>query len=203
MTLWNPTYRIKINDVTVTSATLAGLTITSGRTDIYAQPQAGYCSLSLLNTTTTTVAYEINDSLTVEVQNASGVYVYLFGGFITDVGIEVSTAGATAISQRVNITAVGALARLARAVYNGNIASDKDGNQIAAILQTVLFDMWSEVPAALTWATYDPTTTWANAANTGLGTIDTGNYELHGRASSRTDVYSLVSALASSALGLS
>ncbi len=66
----------------------------------------------------------------------------------------------------------------------------------------MLFDTWGEVPSNLTWATYDPATTWANAENSGLGDIDRpGNYELAARSSSRTDVYSLVSALATSGLG--
>jgi hypothetical protein len=61
---------------------------------------------------------------------------------------------------------------------------------------------WGEVPAALTWATYDPTTQWQDAENSGLGDIDRpGNYELENRSSDRTDVYSLVSALATSGLG--
>jgi hypothetical protein len=61
---------------------------------------------------------------------------------------------------------------------------------------------WGEVPAALTWATYDPTTQWQDAENSGLGEIDRpGNYELENRSSERTDVYSLVSALATSGLG--
>ncbi len=42
MTAWNPVYRVKVNGSTVTGATLSGLTITSGRTDIYSQPVAGY-----------------------------------------------------------------------------------------------------------------------------------------------------------------
>jgi hypothetical protein len=66
-----------------------------------------------------------------------------------------------------------------------------------------LYNYWAEVAGALTWATYTPaTTTWANAENNGLGEIDTpGNYELAARQSNRTDVYSLVSALATSGLG--
>jgi hypothetical protein len=123
MTLWNPVYRVKVNGSTVTGATLAGLTISSGRTDIYSQPQAGYCQLSLLETNKSAVSYDINDSLTVEVKDTTGAYVYLFGGFISDLGIEVATSGSTAMSQRVNITAVGALARLARAVFNDNLHS--------------------------------------------------------------------------------
>jgi len=202
MTLWNPEYRVKVNGYTVTSATLAGMTITSGRTDIYAQPQAGYCNLSLLETNESSVTYEINMPLTVEVKDSNGDFVYLFGGFISDLNIEVATSGSTALSQRINIVAVGALARLARAIFEGNIASDMDGDQIYAILSGVLFDTWDEVPAATTWNDYDPTVTWANAENSGLGTIDQpGDYELDSQSNVLNNVYAIVSGLATSGLG--
>jgi hypothetical protein len=82
------------------------------------------------------------------------------------------------------------------------LVQDFDGDQILHILQDLLLNNWGEVPAALQWNTYDPTETWANAQNTGLGEIDTpGNYELAQRSASRTDIYSLVSALATSGLG--
>jgi hypothetical protein len=98
--------------------------------------------------------------------------------------------------------ALGALARLPKALTNGVLPKEFDGDQIYDILFPLLFGQWQSVPGALTWATYDPTTTWANAENTGLGEIDRpGNYELAARSSSRTDVYSLVSALATSGLG--
>jgi len=91
---------------------------------------------------------------------------------------------------------------LPKALTDGVLAQDFDGDQILTILQDLLLNNWSEVPAALQWNTYDPTETWANAQNVGLGEIDTpGNYELAQRASSRTDIYSLVSALATSGLG--
>jgi hypothetical protein len=202
MTLWNPEYRVKVNGYTVTSATLAGMTITSGRTDIYAQPQAGYCNLSLLETNESSVNYEINMPLTVEVKDSNGDFVYLFGGFISDLNIEVATSGSTALSQRINIVAVGALARLARAIFEGNIASDYDGDQIYAILSGVLFDTWDEVPAATTWNDYDPTVTWANAENSGLGEIDQpGDYELDSQSNVLNNVYAVVSGLATSGLG--
>jgi hypothetical protein len=202
MTLWNPEYRVKVNGTTVTSVTLAGMTITSGRTDIYAQPQPGYANISLLETNESAVSYEINYPITIEVKDTSGAYVFLFGGFIADLGIEVATSGATALSQRINILAVGSLARLARATFSGNIASDTDGDQIYEVLAGVLFDTWAEVPAATTWATYDPTVTWANAENSGLGEIDRpGDYELDSQNGVLSDVYSLVSRLATSGLG--
>jgi hypothetical protein len=97
---------------------------------------------------------------------------------------------------------LGALARLPKALTNGVLSKEFDGDQIYDILKEVLFDSWQEVPQSLTWATYDPTTQWQDAQNSGLGDIDRpGNYELAARSSSRTDVYSLVSALATSGLG--
>jgi hypothetical protein len=114
----------------------------------------------------------------------------------------VAELGSVAYAQRVKIIALGALARLPKALTDGTLVQDFDGNQILHILQDLLLNNWSEVPAALQWNTYDPTETWANAQNVGLGEIDIpGNYELAQRSSSRIDIYSLVSALATSGLG--
>ena len=100
------------------------------------------------------------------------------------------------------ITALGALSRLPKALTDGVLNQDFDGDQIWEILQDLLLNNWGEVPAALQWQNYDPIETWANAQNVGLGEIDRpGNYELAQRSSDRTDVYSLVSALATSGLG--
>ena len=202
MTLWNPVYRVKVDGVTVTSATLSGLTITSGRTDIYQQPIAGYCNLSLIETAEAAVPYEVNDAVTIEVQDSTGAYVNLFGGFITDLGIIVQTSGSTATSQQIRIVAVGALARLARAVYTGNFAHQFDGDRIEELLSGVLFDQWNEVPAAETWNGYDATTQWQDAENSGLGEIDTpGDYELHSETGLNDTVYNLASRYANSGLG--
>lgn len=202
MTLWNPEYRIKVNGSTVTSATLAGMTITSGRTNIYSQPVAGYCNLSLLETNVGSVSFDLNDAVTIEVKKSNGSYVYLFGGFITDIAIEVATSGSTALSQRINIIATGALARLARIVYDGNLSQDQDGDQIYTILNGVLYNAWNEVAPALQWEDYDPTATWLDAENAGLGEIDRpGNYDLDSQNGILEDIYSLISRLATSGLG--
>lgn len=202
MTLWNPVYRVKVNGTTATSATLAGLTITSGRTDIYSQPIAGYCNLTLLETNESEVTYDVNDSVTIEVKDSTNAYVTLFGGFITDVSIQVATSGSTALSQRINIIAVGALARLARAIYTGNLSSDQDGDQIYAILTTLLYNQWNEVSSSLIWNDYDPTITWANAENSGLGDIDRpGDYDLDSQNNLNDTIYNIVSKLATSGLG--
>ena len=202
MTSWNPTYRVKVAGNTVTGATLSGLTITSGRTDIYTQPVAGYCNVTLIETAEAQIPYEINDAVTIEVQDSTAAYVNLFGGFITDLGITVQTSGSTATSQQIRIVAVGALARLNRAVYTGNFAHQFDGDRIDELLASVLFNQWNEVPAASTWSAYDPLVQWQDAENSGYGEIDTpGDYELHSENNLNDTVYNLASRFATSGLG--
>lgn len=202
MTQWNPIWLVEIDGTPYTSAILANLRITSGRRNIYEQAAAGYVNIELLDVNQTAIPVNINSTIGVSIKNTSGTFVPIFGGNVVDIGLEVRDVGNTMFTQTYSITALGALARLPKALTNGVLSKDEDGDQIFTILQAVLFGNWASVPGALTWATYDPTTTWANAQNTGLGEIDRpGNYELAARSSERTDVYSLVSALATSGLG--
>jgi len=202
MTVFTPEWRVKINGYTVTDSTLVNLTITSGRQTIYEQPSASYCNLTLITSPSSSVPYEINDSVTVEVKDSSGTYVSLFGGFVTDVGITVQYAGTVDVHQEIRIVGVGALARLVRANYTGNLSADQDGDQMLTLLSTVLFSTWQDVPASLTWATYDATTTWANAENSGLGEIDTpGDYDLAARNNLNSSVYDIAVSIANSGLG--
>jgi hypothetical protein len=202
MTQWAPVWRVKIDGVDVTDSVLANLTITSGRTNIYEQAQAGYCSVNLIIFNQVALPYEINDTISIEVQDTLAVYVPIFGGSVVDIAVSVSQVGSTAYTQEVTITALGALARLQKALTDGVLTQDFEGNQIETILREVLLTQWQQVPAALQWDTYDPTTTWATVGNTGLGEIDTpGNYELAQRSSNRIVIYDLVAALATSGLG--
>jgi hypothetical protein len=202
MSIFNPVWRVTIGGVQYQTAILANLTITSGRTNIYEQAQAGYTNLEIINLDQSNVTIDINQEITIELQDSTATFVPIFGGSVVDVSISIAEIGSVDYAQRINIIALGALARLPKALTNGVLAKDFDGDQIYEILKEVLFDQWQEVPGALTWATYNPTTQWQDAENSGLGQIDRpGNYELASRSSSRTDVYSLVSALATSGLG--
>jgi len=202
MTLFNPVWRVKIQGVEFTTYVLANLSITSGRTNIYQQAQAGYCNIELINLDQQIINININDSVSIELQDSTATFIPIFGGTVVDYGIEINTAGNVAINQVISITALGALSRLPKALTQGILSKDFDGDQIWEVLQDLLLNTWAEVPAALTWGNYNPTETWANAQNVGLGDIDRpGNYELSARTSSTTDVYSLVSALATSGLG--
>ena len=202
MTIFNPVWKVIIGGVEYQTAILANLSISTGRTNIYEQPTAGYINLEIINLDQSNVPIEINNSLTIELQDSTATFVPIFGGSVVEVGIAVAEIGSVNYAQRISIIALGALARLPKVLTNGVLSKKFDGDQIYDVLKNVLLDSWQEVPAALQWNTYAPTTTWANAGNSGLGEIDRpGNYELAARSNSRIDVYSLVSALATSGLG--
>jgi len=202
MTLWNPVWKVEIDGVEYTDAILANLRIRSGRTNIYEQAQAGYVNIQLIDLNQATIPVSVNSTISIQVKNSANVFVPIFGGNVVDIGLEVRDVGSTMFTQTYSITALGALARLPKALTNGVLSRDNDGDQIWEILSDLLLNTWDEVPGGLTWATYNPTETWANAQNVGLGEIDRpGEYDLAARGNDRIDVYSLVSALATSGLG--
>jgi hypothetical protein len=201
MSIFNPEWRVTIGSTIYTNVTLSGLSITSGRTDIYSQPVAGYCSLTVINLDNSVFDFQVNQGMTLQLKDSTGTYRTMFGGNLTDVTIEVVSAGGAGMATAASLTALGALSRLPKALTDGVLSKDLDGDQIAVILEDLLVNNWLEVPAALTWATYPATTTWLMAENTGLGEIDSGIYELQARTSDVTDVYSLASALAVSGFG--
>jgi hypothetical protein len=202
MSQWTPVWSVLIDGVEYNDVTLANLSIQSGRTDIYSQAIAGYCNVQIINLDGSPVTAEINSGITIFVEDSTSTPVPIFGGSITDIILAVSSAGNNGMSQTVTITALGALSRLPKVLTEGILTKEFDGDQIFDVLDNILYGAWNEVPAALTWADYDPTTMWVNAENSGVGEIDRpGNYELTARAASVTDAYSLVAALATSGLG--
>jgi hypothetical protein len=204
MTQWSPVWLVELDGVEYTDAVLANLTIRTGRTNIYEQAQAGYVNLQLLDVNQTAVPVSINSTIGVSIKDSTNTFVPIFGGNVVDIGLEVRDVGSTMFTQTYNITALGALARLPKFIFTDALPRDYDGDQIFDVLQEILLSQWQSVPGALTWATYDPTITWANAGNTGLGEIDRpGNYDLaaRGGGSDPIDAYSLVAALATSGLG--
>jgi hypothetical protein len=203
MTAYTPTYKVLVNAVELTDVTLANLTITSGRTDINSQPVAGYCQVQLLNVNNTAYDFTVGTGITIEVTNSVGTFVPIFGGTISDFTTSVNRSGNLQFTTIINITALGALAKLTKIIDAGILAQDQDGDQIYSLLDGYLLGEWQDVPAAQTWATYNPTETWANALNLGLGEIDRpGDFLMIARSSNETDLYSLCAAIATSALGL-
>jgi hypothetical protein len=201
MTLWTPNWSIDIDGVEYKNVALSNVNIGSGRTDIYTQPVAGYCNLTLINLDDSNITAEINSAVTIYVDDSNGDPIAIFGGSITDLIVGVQSGGSIGVTQTISITALGALSRLPKVLTEGVLTKDLDGVQIEYILSQALFARWNGVPAAETWNDVNPTLTWNQAYNTGLGEIDTGDYELTDRSADVTDMYSLVASLATSGLG--
>jgi hypothetical protein len=174
----------------------------TGRDDIDLQCNAGYARMEIVNLNNTAFDIDVTDSLTLELKNSAGVYVPVFGGEVSDFGISVRSPEEIGFITIGNILAVGSLAKLTKALFPDALAKDEDGNQIYDILNELLINSWFEVAPALQWFDYDPTTTWANAENVGLGEIDQpGLYEMIARTAEPASSYNLCAQIAQSAQG--
>ena len=74
MSIWNPVWQVEINGVDYTNAILSNLTITSGRTNIYEQAQAGYINIELINLDQSPITAEINQSISVQLQDSTATF---------------------------------------------------------------------------------------------------------------------------------
>lgn len=202
MSNWTPEWKLTVNGVDYTSKAIANVTHKAGRNDIYQQPTASYLQVEIVDLNDLNYDFEINDGLTLQVKDTSGNFVTIFGGTITDITSEVRSSGSVMNVLSYTLIALGSLSKLTRAVTNGILSKTFDGNQIYTVLSEILYDNWSEVPAATTWSGFEATTTWSNALNSGIGEVDRpGDYELTARSSSPTNAYTLISELANSGLG--
>ena len=196
---WLPEWRITVGTTVYTNVT--GVNLTTGRIDIDRQCQAGYARMDIINSTNALFDIDVTDSLTLELKDSDGDYVVVFGGTVSDFSTSVRSPEETGFVTLGTILAVGALAKLPKAIYTDSVAHGLDGEQIAIILQDLLVNEWNEVAPALQWEDYDPTTTWANAENVGLGEIDTGLYQMDNLSAADRNTQTLVQQIADSALG--
>jgi len=196
---WLPEWRITVGDNVYTTVTSVNVTI--GRIDIDRQCQAGYARMEIINSTNALFDIDVTDSLTLELKDSSGTYVPVFGGTVSDFSTSVRSPEESGFVTLGSILAVGALAKLPKAIYTDSVAHGLDGEQIAIILQELLVNEWIEVAPALQWQDYDPTTTWANAENVGLGEIDAGLYQMDNLSAADRNTQTLVQQIADSALG--
>jgi hypothetical protein len=200
MSNWLPEWRIIVG-TTVYDNVLA-VNMATGRDDVDLQCNAGYARMEIINLDNSAFDIDVTDSLTLELKNSAGTYIPVFGGEVSDFGISVRSPEETGFITIGNILAVGSLAKLTKALFPDALAKDTDGDQIFDILNELLINSWFEVAPALQWFNYDPTTTWANAENVGLGEIDQpGLYEMIARGADPGISYNLCAQIAQSAQG--
>jgi hypothetical protein len=203
MTQFTPQWKLIVNGgVEYTDVAIAEISHASGRDDIYLQPNPSYMEIALVALNNENYDIKINDAVALQVKDSTNTYRTIFGGNITDITVAVGATGSVGTVLTYNLIAMGSLAKLAKTISEGVLTSDFDGNQILDLLEEFLLGDWVGVSAAQTWATYDPTITWAFAENIGLGEIDQpGEYEMVNRGSATDTVYNIASQIANSAFG--
>jgi len=197
---WLPEWRITVG--TTVYDNVLSVNMATGRDDIDLQCNAGYARMEIVNLNNSAFDIDVTDALVLELKNSAGVYVPVFGGQVSDFGISVRSPEETGFITIGNILAVGSLSKLTKALFPDALSKDFDGDQIYDILNELLINSWFEVAPALEWIDYDPTTTWADAENVGLGQIDQpGLYEMIPRSADPASSYNLCAQIAQSALG--
>jgi hypothetical protein len=173
---WSPNATVKINGTAVTNYTLEGVQISMGRDDVQQQSSAGFATIDFLDLPYTDV--EIFDTITVTLDNYTGVDTTIFTGLVTDVSVSVLDAGTTNtfITQ---ISASGALSELAAKEANiVGYAEQKDGDRIVSVVTDTFGLKWNELTATQVWTDYT-TETWADLLGVDISAIDTpGTYDL-------------------------
>ena len=173
---WSPNATVKINGTAVTNYTLEGVAITMGRDDVQQQSSAGFATIDFLNLPYTDV--KIFDTITVTLDNYTGVDTTIFTGLVTDVSVSVLDAGTTNtfITQ---ISASGGLSELAAKEANlVGYAEQKDGDRIVSVVTDTFGLKWNELPATQVWTDYT-TETWNSLLGVDISAIDTpGTYDL-------------------------
>lgn len=200
MSSWLPEWRITVG--TTVYDNVLSVNMATGRDDIDLQCNAGYARMEIVNLDNSAFDIDVTDPLVLELKNSAGTYVPVFGGQVSDFGISVRSPEEVGFITIGNILAVGSLSKLTKALFPDALAKDFDGTQIYDILNELLINSWFEVAPALEWVDYDPTTTWADAENVGLGEIDQpGLYEMIARDADPFSSYNLCAQIAQSALG--
>jgi hypothetical protein len=197
---WLPQWRVTVGDDVYTTVT--SVSYATGRLDIDRQATAGYCQVQIVNADNSAFTISITEPITLELKNSAGVYKQVFKGTVSDFNIGVRSPDETGFVTTGTILGIGPLAKLSKAIYNTALASARDGEQIALILDAALAGTWDEVDPTVTWATYPATVTWNQAENS-LGQIDQGEFDMiQINASASAKSQTLVDQIANSGLGI-
>lgn len=202
MTVYTPTYRVKIDGVEQTDVILDSGTITFGRNDFFEPTQPSYCNIELVNLDGTSPVIELLDVVTIEVKDSTNTFVKLFTGEVSAIYNRIEAAGANNAQPNVmQIQAIGALGLLVKRNAGGvSYPQELDGERILRILEETLYIAWEDLSNTLTWNDFT-TETWQNYGVQGIDVIDAGRYEVLARTAEVVPAYTLTDVTSDSGLG--
>lgn len=175
---WVPNAQVTIGGVSYTSKVVDSIQITYGRQNIWEQARTGYATINLIQLANTFIDFEINSTVTVSVQNSSGVQQTVFTGTLNNVQYKRAGQGLTDGTTAITITAVGPFAKMSRVNVGGsNYPKEFDDARMSRILTEsgVTIDVVDTPPvyelAARTGNLTDSYTLAANTASEVFGYI--------------------------------
>lgn len=172
---WSIQPTITVAGTEYTNLTFNQVSIDYGRSKIFDTPRAGYARLDIANTTNSVYPFKINDTLVIELKNASGVDTTIFTGIITDVRGSFKNSDTAAGLGVISLTAVAPMAQMSRIVV-GQTAYPSETD--AARIQRIFTE-----------------------AGVTVDVVDSAIYTFASRPAGLTDAFTLANNYASSVLG--
>ena len=172
---WTPQAVVSINGSTYQDEALAGLRINYGRTNVWEQARSGYATIEILNANNANNTYEINDPVSITIEDSSGNPVTIFTGKVREITAQMIAVGNSTKVAVETVTAVSVFSEMSRVVVGtSTYPKEYEGARINTIL---------------------------TQAGVTIDTVDAGVYELTARAVSATDAYSLAASYAQMCFG--
>jgi hypothetical protein len=203
MTIYTPTFKIRIAGVEYTNEVLSNATITAGRNDFFEPTQPGYCNLELINLSGTSPAINLLDIVNIQVKDTNNVFIDLFTGEVSSVQNTLEGAGANdQFANTVQVQAIGVLGLLVKR-YAGSVSypQEFDGQRIERILEETLYVAWEDLSNITTWNDLPATTTWQDYGVQGIDVIDNGRYEVLARSAQVEQANEITDVTATTGLG--
>ncbi len=174
MTIYTPTFKIRIAGVEYTNEVLTNATITTGRNDFFEPTLPSYCNLELINLSGTSPAINLLDIVNIQVKDTNNVFIDLFTGEVSSVQNTIEGAGANdQYANTVQVQAIGVLGLLVKR-YAGSVAypQEFDGQRIERILEETLYTAWEDLSNITTWNDLPALQTWQDYGVQGIDVID-------------------------------
>lgn len=190
--------------------TVANISISLGRRDIFEQALPANISIELWTDANSPLSVSLSDSVAVQIQDSDGVYKQIVGGIVSDIDISLAAYGDEGSIAIYRITAVGILAALQKRLVGANgYPKQFDGDRIYDILYEAFITSWNEVAPTLSWQQVPANTTWNSYEGTNQALIDGlatniaqgGDFELTAYSDGETDALTLAQNAAQSGRG--
>lgn len=211
MTVYTPYPKVIFGGATeYADNTIANISISLGRRDIFEQALPGVAVIELWTDANDPLNVTLSESISIQIQDTNGDYQPIYGGTISDIDISLDQYGSDGSIAIYKITAVGPLALLHRRLVGAlGYPKEFDGTRVYKILSEAFLTAWEDLAPSLTWQQLNALLTWENYDATAQALVDElatnvvqpGDFELTAYSAGADDALTLAQDAAQSARG--